>query len=189
MIVGFFQLRLFARLGGIMLMRRPRAGGPRRCRLHHQQAVRLGAVRQNIMHLALIAPFPRCSTPTSSGRMRRAGKLPCPARCIPPAPDRNRRSPQLYPAADVDRPRRVRSNGDIRLPRFGKSACCVFTDASPATSTAQLAIAAPASRSALFQHPDIKADIAPTGALRRNMLDLSLFRDLASNDMALSFAD
>lgn len=55
---------------------------------------------------------------------------------------------------------------------------------------AQLAIAA-LQRHGLpfFQHPDIKADIAPTGALRRNMLDLSLFRDLASNDMALSFAD
>lgn len=36
---------------------------------------------------------------------------------------------------DVDDHGGVRSNGDIRLPRFGKSACCVFTDASPATST------------------------------------------------------
>ena len=160
-------------------MRRPRAGGPLvGVDFHYQQAVRLGAVRQNIMHPTLVAPFPTVLYPD----VFRPNEA-----CREAAFARRAAYRQLQIGIgshldfilrrDVDRPRRGAFKRRHPFTEIREIGMLRFHRRQPSDQhQAQLAIAA-LQRHGLpfFQHPDIKADIAPTGALRRNMLDLSLF--------------
>ena len=176
-VVGLFKLRLFPRHRGVVLVRGPGAGGALfGIDLHHQQTVRLAAVRQDVMHQPLVTPFtamlnahlfrrnhPR--RPRALARCAAHGKLQIGIgghfnALLRRHVDRPRRRAlkRRHPPAEA---RKLRVTGFHRgEPRHQHQAL--------------LPVAAlKRERFALFQHPDIKADIAPAGAFRGDVLYLA----------------
>ena len=178
-IVGLFQLGLFARLRGIVFMRRPGAGGAFvGIHLHHQQTVGLRIIRQDIVHQTLITPFATMLNAhilrTNHPRRQRTFTRRAAHRQFKV---RIRRHFHLVLRRDVHRPRRGTFKRRHALSQPWEVGLRRFDRRQPGNQhQTQLAFAA-FQRNALpfFQHPHIKTDIAPAGALRRDVLDLPLF--------------